>query len=57
LPAANPNGFPMVGHARAASIAKTPDTTKIRMIRRVHEGGCALGGVGFSFVTIALCTF
>src|SRR5215204_5456281 len=52
LPAANPSGFPMGGHARAASIAKTPDVTTIRIIRRVHEGG-----VGLSFVTIALCTF
>src|SRR5215212_4629220 len=43
LTAANPKGSSMVGHARAASTAKTPDTTPIRIIRRVHEGGCSGG--------------
>src|SRR5215212_7257803 len=50
LSAANPNGFPMGGHARATSIAKIPDTTTIRIIRRVHEGGCASGGLGKTII-------
>src|SRR5215211_6583714 len=54
--AANPNGLSMVGHARAASTARTPDTTTIRIIRRYQETGCS-GGLELSFVTIALCTF
>src|SRR5215210_1858342 len=58
LTSPNPNGFlSMVGHARAASAANTPDTTTIRIIRRIHEGGGCSGALESSFVTIALCTF
>jgi hypothetical protein len=56
LTAANPNGSSMVGHARSASTARTPDTTTIRIIRLIHESGCS-GGLELPFVTIALCTF